>query len=83
MKRTILNSILAIGLFTMGIFVFQTATANAAGVVPATNCTYTGNSADECYASDGTNNYIVFNCRPGTTSCGFTPIDDIDDDIAD
>lgn len=36
---------------------------------PAPNCTYTGNPSDYCYASDGTNNLRVTNCRPGSTAC--------------
>lgn len=35
----------------------------------ADNCTYTGNSADYCYASNGQNNLKVINCAPGSTSC--------------
>lgn len=74
MKKSHATSILAMALFTMGIFVFKSATANAeVAIIPATNCAYTGNSSDECYASDGKNNYIVSNCKPGSTSCGFNP----------
>lgn len=36
---------------------------------PATNCKYTGNSADYCYASNGQQNLKIINCKPGTTSC--------------
>tara|TARA_R100000935_G_scaffold45914_1_gene69103 strand:- start:9176 stop:9385 length:210 start_codon:yes stop_codon:yes gene_type:complete len=35
----------------------------------ADNCAYTANSADYCYASNGTNNLKVINCSPGSTSC--------------
>lgn len=35
----------------------------------ATNCYYTGNSSDYCYASDGTHNLKVINCTPGSTEC--------------
>jgi hypothetical protein len=37
----------------------------------AWNCEFTGDSSDICFASDGSNNYIVYNCRPGSTSCGY------------
>jgi hypothetical protein len=75
MKKSHANSFFALALFVMGIFVFKTATANEieVAIIPATNCAYTGSSSDECYASDGKNNYIVSNCRPGSTSCGFNP----------
>lgn len=35
----------------------------------ANNCTYTGNSSDYCYASDGSHNLRVLRCVPGSTSC--------------
>ncbi len=81
MKKSHAKSILVMAIFTMGIFVFKTATANGrvteteevAVIVPAANCAYTGNSGDECYASDGKHNYIVSNCTPGSTSCGYNP----------
>lgn len=75
MKKSHAKGILAAAIFTMGLFVFKTATAEEVeiAVVPAANCAYTGNSSDQCYASDGKNNYIVTNCKPGSTSCGFNP----------
>jgi len=75
MKKSHAKSILAAAILTMGVFFFKAATAEEVeiAIVPATNCTYTGNSSDQCYASDGKNNYIVSNCRPGSTSCGFNP----------
>lgn len=38
----------------------------------ATNCTYTGNESDYCYASTGTVNVKVLGCRPGSTDCGYS-----------
>ena len=76
MKKSHAKGIIAMAIFTMGIFVFNSANATdeeLVAIVPATNCAYTGNSGDQCYASDGQNNYIVTNCRPGSTSCGFNP----------
>lgn len=77
MKKSHANGILAAALFVMGIFVFKAATANtqqaAAKIVPAANCTYTGNQYDRCYASDGEFNYIITHCTPGITTCGFNP----------
>ncbi|MDB9755416.1 hypothetical protein OAB20_03905 [Winogradskyella sp.] len=35
----------------------------------ATNCTFTGNSADYCNASNGQQNLRIINCKPGSTSC--------------
>ena len=38
----------------------------------ATNCTYTGNTSDYCYASTGSQNVKVLACRPGSTDCGYS-----------
>ena len=35
----------------------------------ASNCSFTGNSSDYCYTSNGSQNLRVINCRPGSTSC--------------
>jgi len=45
-----------------------------ADVEVATNCTFTGNSGDQCYASDGTHNYRVLECKPGETDCGYNNV---------
>jgi hypothetical protein len=37
----------------------------------AWNCEFTGDSSDECFTSNGSSNIIVYNCRPGSTSCGY------------
>jgi hypothetical protein len=45
--------------------------AGVSSMEEATNCQYTGNYSDYCYASDGTHNLKVLRCRPGTTSCSY------------
>lgn len=37
----------------------------------ATNCKHTGNSSDFCYASNGSSNVKVLECKPGTTDCNY------------
>lgn len=64
-KRKLMVMTAGLTFFCSGLAISQ------AGLDPgtATNCSYTGNSADYCYASDGSNNLKVINCRPGSTSC--------------
>jgi len=40
----------------------------------ANNCVHTGNPSDYCYASDGTHNIRILECKPGTRGvCNFDP----------
>jgi hypothetical protein len=62
---------LSAAILIVGFFVVKGVYANE--LVPAANCTFTGNSSDYCNASDGTHNLKVINCRPGETDCGYNP----------
>lgn len=74
MRKSHARQLLAIAALAMGFFFVSNSFAQVAAVgkvVPAPNCAYTGNSADVCYASDGTNNLKITHCKPGETSCGY------------
>lgn len=76
MKKTNLRKLFAFAALSAGLIAFNAAhskTDAAVKPITATNCYYTGNSSDICYASDGTNNWRVYNCKPGTTWCVYSP----------
>lgn len=61
MKKLLLLAVAVIGFAAL---------AHAGGETAA-NCTYTGSDSDYCSASDGTNNYHILDCKPGSTDCGY------------
>lgn len=75
MKKSHARKFLAVALIAIGFVATAQDTDLEEKIVPAPNCYYTGNSSDECYASDGTRNLIVINCRPGSTTCGYAALD--------
>ena len=56
-------------LFLVAIAVIGFAVIAHASAEEATDCAYTGNSSDYCYASSNDHNYKVPYCQPGTTDC--------------
>ena len=79
MKKSHARKFLAVALLAVGFITYRASAQDTdleegEIIVPAANCHYTGNSSDECYASDGTRNLIVTNCRPGSTTCGYAAL---------
>lgn len=66
MKRLLLIALTVIGCAAI---VYANTTANEL----ATGCSYTGNSSDHCLYSDGTINWNISNCTPGSSTCGYNP----------
>lgn len=77
MKKSHARKFLAVALLAVGFIATAQDTDIEEGeiIVPAANCYYTGNSSDICYASDGTRNLRVSNCKPGSTTCGYATLD--------
>jgi hypothetical protein len=65
MKKTLL----LVSLFTLSISLSVFAVVGDSET--ASNCHFTGNSSDYCYASDGQHNLKVLKCVPGTTDCAY------------
>lgn len=60
-------------LLSAGILLSGTLTYNKAFAVEAANCSFTSNSGDYCYTSDGSHNIKVLQCAPGSSSCSYDP----------
>jgi hypothetical protein len=65
MKKSIILSTIVLFAITISTALFASTQYEAA------NCEFTGISSDYCFASTGTKNVRVLECRPGTGECYF------------